>query len=50
MPSETEKSTPTHSGSHDHAQDDERDQEISDAITLPAHVAGSGTLEVPLDL
>ena len=45
MPSETEKSTSTHSGSHDHAQGGERDQEESDAITLPSHVVGSGALD-----
>jgi integrase len=49
MSSETEKSTSTHSGSHNHAQDDERDQEKSVAITLPAHVAGSGTLDRLVD-
>lgn len=45
MTTEDEKSTSTHSGSPDHAQGDERDQEESDAITLPSHVAGSGTLD-----
>jgi len=45
MPSETEKSTSTHSGLDEHAHVDERDQEKSDAIALPSHVAGSGTLD-----
>jgi integrase len=45
MTTEDEKSTSTHSGSPDHAQGDERDQEESDAIILPSHVAGSGTLD-----
>jgi integrase len=45
MPSEDEKSTSTHSGSPHDVQDDERDQEQSDAIALPPHVAGSGTLD-----
>jgi len=49
MPSETEKSTSTHSGSLDHAQGHERDQEKTDAIALPAHVAGSGTLDWLVD-
>lgn len=44
MPLETEKSTSTHSGLDD-AHVDERDHENSDAITLPSHVAGSGTLD-----
>ena len=46
MPSETEKSTSSNSGAVSIAQDDERDQEKSDDISLPAHVAGSGSLGV----
>ena len=45
MPSETEKSTSTHSGSIHDVQDDERDQEKTGSLTLPSHVAGSGTLD-----
>ena len=45
MASEDEKLTSSNSGASCIAQDDERDQEKSDSITLPAHVAGSGTLD-----
>ncbi len=45
MPSETEKSASTHSGSIHEVQDDERDQEKIGSLTLPSHVAGSGTLD-----
>lgn len=45
MPSETDKSTSTHFGAIDGVQDDERDQEKSGSLTLPSHVAGSGTLD-----
>ena len=45
MTSEDEKPTSSHSGASNVAQDDERDQEKSDGIALPSHVAGSGTLD-----
>ncbi|WP_371228114.1 tyrosine-type recombinase/integrase [Roseovarius sp. 2305UL8-3] len=45
MDSESEKSTSASSDTFDDAQVDERDQDKSDAIALPAHVAGSGTLD-----
>lgn len=45
MTTKDEKPTPGHSGSPDHAQDDETDQEKPDAIALPSHVVGSGTLD-----
>lgn len=45
MASEDEKSTSSNSGAFSIAQDDEKDQEKSDYISLPAHVAGSGSLE-----
>jgi integrase len=45
MPSETEKSTSAPSDEHDDARVDEREQEESDGIALPSHVAGSGTLD-----
>ncbi|WP_439523023.1 tyrosine-type recombinase/integrase [Marivita sp.] len=49
MPSETRKSTSTPSGSSEPAQGDETDQEKSDALALPSHVAGSGTLDRLVD-
>ena len=49
MPSETEKSTSAPSGEFDAARVDERDQEESDDIVLPSHVAGSGTLDRLVD-
>jgi integrase len=45
MTSEDEKSTSSNSGAFNIAQDGERDQDKSDGITLPAHIAGSGTLD-----
>jgi len=45
MASEDEKSTSSNSGAFSIAQDDERDQEKSDDISLPAHIAGSGSLD-----
>ena len=35
----------SHSGASDDAQSNERDQDGSDDITLPAHIAGSGKLD-----
>lgn len=50
MPSETEKSTSKHSASElDDARVYESDQEGSDGITLPSHVAGSGALDKLID-
>lgn len=49
MASEDEKSTSSNSGETSFAQDDERDQENSCDIYLPAHVAGSGTLDRLVD-
>ncbi|QEP30563.1 tyrosine-type recombinase/integrase [Pukyongiella litopenaei] len=49
MPSETEKSTSAPSDELDDARVDERDQDKSDDISLPAHVAGSGSLERLVD-
>ena len=49
MPSETEKSTSAPSGELDDARIDDRDQEESDGIALPSHVAGSGTLDRLVD-
>ena len=49
MPSETEKSTSAPSDNLDEARVDERDQEESDGIALPSHVAGSGTLDRLVD-
>ena len=49
MASEDEKSTSSNSGAVSIAQDDERDQEKSDDISLPAHVAGSGSLDRLVD-
>ena len=45
MASEDEKQTSSNSGAFNIALADERDQEKSDGIALPAHVAGSGTLD-----
>jgi hypothetical protein len=45
MTSETEKSTSTPSDELIVARVEERDQEESDDIALPAHVVGSGTLD-----
>ena len=49
MASEDEKSTSSNSGARSIAQDDERDQEKSDDISLPDHVAGSGSLDRLVD-
>lgn len=49
MPSETEKSTSAPSGTLDDARVDERDQDESDAIALPSHIAGSGNLDRLVD-
>ena len=49
MNSETEKPTSPHPGTSDDARGYERDQDKSDGITLPAHVAGSGTLDRLVD-
>lgn len=49
MPSETEKSTSAPSDEPDDACVDEREQEESDGIALPSHVAGSGTLDRLVD-
>ncbi len=49
MASEDEKSRSPHSDALHDAQVDERDQEKSDGIALPAHVAGSGTLDRLVD-
>ncbi len=45
MVSENENSKSPHSDARHDAQVDERDQEESDHIALPAHVAGSSTLD-----
>ncbi len=49
MASETEKSTSAPSDTNEAARIDERDQGKSDAIALPAHVAGSGSLDRLVD-
>ena len=49
MSSETEKSTSAPSDELDDARIDDRDQEESDGIALPSHVAGSGTLNRLVD-
>tara|TARA_R110002167_G_scaffold2300_5_gene11798 strand:- start:11333 stop:12430 length:1098 start_codon:yes stop_codon:yes gene_type:complete len=49
MDAEDEKSTSSNSGAFSIAQDDERDQEKSDDISLPAHVASSGSLDRLVD-
>ncbi len=45
MPSEPEKSTLAPSDELDDARVNERDQDKSDDIALPSHVAGSGSLD-----
>jgi hypothetical protein len=45
MTSEDEKPTSSHSGASNVVPDDERDQVNSEGISLPAHIAGSGTLD-----
>jgi hypothetical protein len=45
MASEDEKSRSSQADALHDAQDTERDQEQSDGIALPAHLAGSGTLD-----
>ncbi|SEK10495.1 hypothetical protein MAA5396_04941 [Marinovum algicola] len=49
MPSEIEKSTSARSDGLDDARVDESDQEESDGIALPSHVAGSGSLDRLVD-
>jgi len=49
MTSEDEKSTSSNSGAFNIAQGDARNQEKSDGITLPSHVAGSGSLDRLVD-
>jgi integrase len=49
MDSEDEKLTSAHSGTSDHAQGDESGQIKSATITLPAHMASSGTLDRLVD-
>ncbi len=49
MPSETEKSTSAPSGKLDDPRAGEREEEESDGIALPSHVAGSGTLDRLVD-
>jgi len=49
MDSQDEKSRSAYSDKFDDAHGDERDQEKSDGIALPAHVAGSGTLDRLVD-
>lgn len=49
MASEDEKSTSAPSEAFSFAQDDERDQDNNDRISLPAHVAGSGSLDRLVD-
>lgn len=49
MPSDREKSSSAHPRQLDVAHLDERDQEKSDTIALPSHVAGSGTLDRLVD-
>ena len=49
MASETEKSTSAPSDTNEAARINERDQGKSDAIALPAHVAGSGSLDRLVD-
>jgi len=49
MTSEDEKQTSSNSGTFNIAPDDERDQEKSDGIALPSHVAGSGSLDRLVD-
>lgn len=49
MGSETDKSTSAPSGALDEARSDEKEQEAGNSIALPAHVAGSGTLDRLVD-
>ncbi|WP_299507385.1 tyrosine-type recombinase/integrase [uncultured Roseobacter sp.] len=49
MTTESEKATSSHSGTPNHADVDERDQEGNDGIALPAHVAGSRSLDRLVD-
>lgn len=49
MPSETETSTSAPPDELDDARINERDQEESDGIALPSHIAGSGTLDRLVD-
>ena len=49
MDSETDKSTSAPSGGLDDPRGDEREQEATNSIALPAHVAGSGTLDRLVD-
>ncbi|MDA3856975.1 MAG: tyrosine-type recombinase/integrase [Roseovarius sp.] len=49
MTKKNEKSHSPLSGTLDDAQGDEKDQEKSDGITLPSHVAGSGSLDRLVD-
>ena len=49
MTLEDEKSRSSHSDKFDDAQDNETDQGKTDGIALPAHVAGSGTLDRLVD-
>ena len=49
MAAEDEKSTSSNSGVFSIAQDDERDQDKSDGVALPSHVAGSGSLDRLVD-
>ncbi len=45
MTSEDERPTSSHSGASNIVPDDEREQVNSEGIALPAHIAGSGTLD-----
>ncbi len=49
MPSEIEKTTSAHSDELDDARVDESDQEESDGIALPSHMAGTGSLDRLVD-
>ena len=49
QPPDDEKSTSAPSNATDEAQQDERDRSSQAAIALPAHVAGSGTLDRLVD-
>jgi len=49
MDSETKKPTSAPSGEHDDAHVDDREYEATNSIALPAHVAGSGTLDHLVD-
>ncbi|MDA8586987.1 tyrosine-type recombinase/integrase [Rhodobacteraceae bacterium] len=50
MDAEAERSPSSPSSTTDDASNDERDQEKTDGIALPAHVAGSGTLDRLVDI